>query len=64
MEECTLKEQKKKQVSFDVREDLDSDPTLPTELTTFLVGDMAKEGENAPHPSTLLSMESLQPPPS
>ena len=43
MDECTPKDQKKKQVRFNIREDLGSDPTLPTELTTFLVEGMAKE---------------------
>ena len=56
------KEQKKKQVKFNVEEDLDSDPTLPTQLTTFLVEGTAKEWDNAPSPSIPLLMDPLQPP--
>ena len=42
MEESAPKDWKKKQVRFEVGEDLGSDPTLPTELTTFLVGCTAR----------------------
>ena len=46
-----------------VREDLGSDPTLPTELTTFLAGGMTKEQEDVPSPSTPLSVDPLWLPP-
>ena len=64
MKECIPKDWKKKQVRFDVWDNLGSDPTLPTELTTFLAGGTAKEWEDTPHPSTHLSMDPLWPPPS
>ena len=43
-EEHPPTEQMKKQARFDVDEDLGDDPTLPTDLTTFLVGALPKSG--------------------
>ena len=63
MEECAPKDQMKKQVWFNMEEDLSSDPTLPTELTTFLAGVTAKEWDNDPSPSIPLSMDPPQLPP-
>ena len=57
MKECTLNDQKKKQVSFDVREDLGSDHTMPMELTTSFAGGTAKEQDNTPGTSTPLSVD-------
>ena len=42
MDECSPKDPVKKQVRFNVEEDLGDDPTLPTDLTTFLQWDTAK----------------------
>ena len=41
--ECPPEDPAKKQVRFDMDEDLGDDPTLPTYLTTFLEGGTAKE---------------------
>ena len=62
MNECPPRKQKKKQVWFDVDEDLGHNPTLPTDLTTFLLGDTAKEWDNIPSPSPPLPMDPPQPP--
>ena len=43
MQECTPKDWRKKQIRFDIGEDLGIDPTQPMQLTTFLAGGMAKE---------------------
>ena len=45
-------------------EDLGDDPTLPMDLTTFLAGGTAEEQDDAPNPSTPLSMDPSLPPPS
>ena len=54
----------KKQVRFDVEEELGDDPMLPPDLTTYLVGGMAEEQNDAPSPSTPLPLESPWLPPS
>ena len=64
MEECTPKDQRKEQVRFNIGEDLGSDPTLPTELTTFLAWGTVEEQEDTPCPSTSFSMDPLHPCPS
>ena len=57
MEECPPEDQTKKQVRVYVEEDLDNGPTLPTDLTTFLVGGTVEEQDNAPCPSIPLSTD-------
>ena len=53
----------KKQIRLNVDEDLGDDPTLPMDLTTFLLGDMAKGWDDAPSPSTPFSVDLPQLPP-
>ena len=60
IEEHPPKPQAKNQVRFDV----DEDPTLPPDLTTFLAGGLAGEPDYDPSPSTSLPLESPCPPPS
>ena len=62
MDECQPKESVMKQVRFNLDEDLGDDPSLPTDLTTFLEGGTAKEWDNAPSPSVPLTMDPSQPP--
>ena len=64
MKECLLEQWMKKQVRFDMDEELGDDPTLPLDLTTFIVGGMAEELDDAPNPSTPLPLDSPQLPPS
>ena len=48
----------KKQIRFKVEEDLGDNPTLPPDLTTFLVVGMAKEQDDTPSPSIPLPLKS------
>ena len=50
VEECLPKDWMKKQVRFNVDEDLGNDPPLPMDLTTFPAGGTAEEWDNAPSP--------------
>ena len=60
MEECSPEDWTKKQVRFNVDEDLDNDPTLAMDLTTFQEGNTAEEWDNAPIPSIPLSVDPPQ----
>ena len=51
LDEYPPKDPVKKQLRFNVDEDLGDDPTLPMDLTTFLEEGIAKEWDNAPSPS-------------
>ena len=52
------KQQRKKQVRFDVDGELDDDPTLPLGLTLFLVEGMAEESDDTQRPSTPMPVDS------
>ena len=58
------KPKRKKQVRFDVDEELGNDPTLPWGLTLFLAEGIAEEQDDIPSPSTPVAVDSLQLPPS
>ena len=63
IEEHPPKQETKKQVGFEVEDDLGNNSTLHMDLTTFLAGARAKESDDALSPSTPLSMDPPQPPP-
>ena len=52
----------KKQVRFNLDDDLGDDPLLPTHLATFLEGNAGNEQDNAPSPSPPLIVDPPQPP--
>ena len=58
------KQWRKKQVRFDVDEELGDDPTLPLGLTLLLEESMAEEWDDAPSSLTPMPMDSPQLPPS
>ena len=58
------KQWRKKQIRFDVDEELGDDPTLPPGLTLFLAEGMAKEQDDAPSCLTPMPVDSPWPPPS
>ena len=51
------KNQRKKQVRFNLDEDFGDDPSLPTDLTTFLERSTTKKWDNTPRPSVPLTMD-------
>ena len=57
MEEHPPEQQKRKQVRFNVDEELGDDPTLPPDLTTYLAGGTAEEWDDAPNSSTSLPLD-------
>ena len=60
IDECPPKDPVKKQVRFNMDEDLGENPTLPMDLTTFLKEGTAKEQDNAPSPSVPLTVDPWQ----
>ena len=52
------KQQRKKQVSFDMDEELGDDPTLPPGLTLFLAEGTVKEWDDTPSSSTPMPLDS------
>ena len=59
----TVEKQRKKQVRLDVDEEMGDDPTLPLDLTLFLVEGMAEEQDDTPSSQTPMPVDSSRPPP-